>query len=160
MCLPKCTLGVVVSYRLIFYHQLKARLRIILHPTSMFWLYCLWKTTKKTFIPMTCLVPMMERHSWTTCYILASSKLPLSIYSECNPSTLWPYLQDFSGDVLLAALALDAKHGVVVHLTVGDPIPGGTNRARKQIRDSAGDQTNFIEVNRQDSASAWGRCWV
>lgn len=31
-------------------------------------------------------------------------------------------LQDFSGDVLLAALALDAKHGVVVHLTVGDPI--------------------------------------
>lgn len=31
-------------------------------------------------------------------------------------------LQDFSGDVLLAALALDAEHGVVVHLAVGDPI--------------------------------------
>lgn len=33
------------------------------------------------------------------------------------------YLQDFPGDVLLAVLTLDAKHGVVVHLTVGDSIP-------------------------------------
>lgn len=33
------------------------------------------------------------------------------------------YLKDFPCNVLLTALTLDAKHGVVVHFTVGDPVP-------------------------------------
>lgn len=44
------------------------------------------------------------------------------------------YLQDFPGDVLLAALTLDAKHGVVVHLTVGDSIP------EKRTQDKGADE--------------------
>lgn len=43
-----------------------------------------------------------------------------------KPSAISHYLQDFSSDVFLAALTLDAKHGVVVHLTVGDSIPDRT----------------------------------
>lgn len=59
------------------------------------------------------------------------------------------YLQDFPGDVFLAALTLDAKHGMVVHLTVGDSIPekrtqdkwadergSAFTSHRKQLRDS------------------------
>lgn len=41
------------------------------------------------------------------------------------------YLQDFPGDVHLAVLTLDAKHGVVVHLTVGDSIPERRTQRRR-----------------------------
>jgi len=45
------------------------------------------------------------------------------------------YLQDFPSDVFLTALTLDAKHGMVIHLTVGNPIPVKTtqNKRRHQI---------------------------
>lgn len=46
-----------------------------------------------------------------------------------------PYFEDFPSDVLLAVLTLDAEHGVVVQLTIGDPIPGGVaqNKKRRKI---------------------------
>ena len=46
------------------------------------------------------------------------------------------HLQDFPGDVLLAAFTLDAVHGVVVLLAVGDPIPArtSTHKVAQQFR--------------------------
>lgn len=57
------------------------------------------------------------------------------------------YLQDFPGDVLLAALTLDAKHGVVVHLTVGDSIP------EKRTQEWADERGSPFTLHKKDSQS-------
>lgn len=43
------------------------------------------------------------------------------------------YLQYFPSDVLLTALTLDSKHGVVIHLAVGDPIPVWRTQENSQL---------------------------
>lgn len=53
---------------------------------------------------------------------------------DTNRHQCGPHLQDFASDVLLTALTLDAKHSVVVCLTVGDPISVDTQSQKPWFR--------------------------
>lgn len=84
-------------------------------------------------------LPLPISSSFHESVIIVSISLPVPDPEWVFPlhttqSVLLCYLQDFSSDVLLAALTLDAKHGVVVHLTEGDSIPDGTTQDKSADR--------------------------
>lgn len=103
------------------------------------------------------LSPHQFVHSWICHYCIHFSSCTwprVSISSTNKPSVPLCYLQDFSSDVLLAALTLDAKHGVVVHLAEGDSIPDRTTQDKSaDLRQRGAEDT--LHITRETAQSLW-----